>query len=375
MKRFLQIVVVLCAVLLQACDSGCARLDTEPLYTPRYAEGFSVVCHKASGARLLHITKPWQGGGESSIYVAIDPIPARQFQGARVVTPVQRIVAMSSSYVAMLDAIGCSDRIVGISGRRFISTPAVREAIQRDEIAEVGHDANLDFEQIKALGCDLVLLYGVSGENRGVTRKLDTLGIPYIYIGDYVESEPLGKAEWVVALSYLCGCPERGIELFNGIEQRYVSIRDKRYCSAYKPRVMLNTPYRDTWFMPSTKSYMVRLIEDAGAEYVYPQNSGDATVPISLEEALLLANKADFWLNIGQITTMKELRAAVPRFAEVEAVRMGRVYNNNRRTTDCGGSDFWESGTIRPDLVLQDLVRILHYEAPTDSLYYYQRIE
>lgn len=98
-------------------------------------------------------------------------------------------------------------------------------------------------------------------------------------------------------------------------------------------------------------------------------------MPISLEEAMLLASKADFWINLGQISSKTELCAVAPRFAKVDAVRFGRIYNNNKRTTTSGGSDFWESGAVRPDIILADLVKILHHEAPTDSLYYYRRLE
>ena len=120
---------------------------------------------------------------------------------------------------------------------------------------------------------------------------------------------------------------------------------------------------------------MVQLIEDAGGEYIYPQNDSNSSKPISLEEALLLAMKADFWLNLGQMASKEEVSAAAPRFAKVDAVRFSRLYNNTKRATESRGSDFWESGAVRPDIIHEDLIKILHYEAPTDSLYYYTKIE
>ena len=89
----------------------------------------------------------------------------------------------------------------------------------------------------------------------------------------------------------------------------------------------------------------------------------------------MFAMQADFWLNLGQTASLEELKAVAPRFAEVDAVRFGRIYNNTKRTNESRGSDFWESGAIRPDIVLEDLVKLLHHEAPTDSLYYYKRLE
>ena len=398
MGRMLYIITLI-STLFVSCSTPQTKRDTELCYAPRYAKGFSIERDRASGATLLHIQNPWQGAKDVEFYHEI-------------ATPAKRIVALSSSYVAMLDAIGAAERIVGVSGARFISTPSVRKAIAQGRVADVGYDSVFDFERVKALGTDLVLLYGIAGEAKIISDKLTELGIPYIYIGDYIESDPLGKAEWVVALGYLCGMEEQGKEFFKGVEERYNALRNRQHCSAYHPRVMLNLPYRDTWFMPPHGSYMVRLIEDAGGEYILKtrddnqqtrderretrenakckmQNakldkangqklmakSQNSSMPISLEEALLLASKADFWINLGQVASKEELCATVPRFAGVDAVKFGRIYNNTKRTTESGGSDFWESGAVRPDLILRDLVKILHYEAPTDSLYYYKKME
>ena len=367
MKRLAQIAVLIVVVLLVSCNNKAILRQTEPIYNPRYAEGFSIERDKASGELLLCVKNPWQGAENICYYYPIDTL-----------SPAKRIVAMSSSHTAMLDAVGCAERIVGISGCRFIYNSDLRNKIAEGKISEVGYDSNFDFEKIRSLRADAVLLYGVSGEAKIITNKLDELGIPYIYIGDYLENAPLGKAEWVVALAYICGVEEQGKEFFKGVEERYNALRNQKHCSAYKPQVMLNLPYRDSWFMPPKGSYMVQLIDDAGGCCLLPESKGEysnISKPISLEEALVLAMKADFWINLGQIASKEELCAVAPRFAEVDAVKFGRIYNNTKRTNESRGSDFWESGSIRPDLILADLVKILHYEAPTDSLYYYTKLQ
>ncbi len=372
MRRLAQIALFVIATLVVGCSENVVVRDTKPLYIPRYAKGFSIEEDKATGEKLLCIRNPWQGAENILFYTEIDTLSSPQ-----------RIVAMSSSHAAMLDAIGCAGRIVGLSGCRFIYNTDLCQKIANGEIEEVGYDAAFDFEKIRALKADVVLLYGVSGEAKVMTDKLDELRIPYIYIGDYLEQDPLGKAEWVVALSALCGVETEGKSFFEGVERRYNALREQKHCSAYKPRVMLNLPYRDTWFMPPHNSYMVRLIEDAGGEYILTENGkrkaendnlSTKSTPISLEEALMLAMKADFWLNLGQMTSIEEVCAAAPRFAKVDAVRFSRLYNNTKRTNESRGSDFWESGAVRPDIILADLIKILHYEAPTDSLYYYKKL-
>ena len=373
MRRLARIALFVVVALFLSCSDNSVVRDTEPIYTPRYAKGFSIEQDKTTGEKLLCIKNPWQGAEGVIFYSKIDTV-----------APPKRIIAMSSSHAAMLDAIGCADRIVGLSGCRFIYNSDLCKKIEEGEIAEVGYDSSFNFEKICSLNADIVLLYGIAGEAKSITDKLDELRIPYIYIGDYLESDPLGKAEWVVALSALCGVEEVGLNFFADVEKRYNNLKNKRYSSAYSPRVMLNLPYRDTWFMPPHHSYMVRLIEDAGGEYVLTENGkrktenedkpSTSSKPISLEEALVLAMKADFWINLGQIASKEELQAAAPRFAEVDAVKFGRLYNNTKRTNESRGSDFWESGAVRPDIILEDLIKILHYEAQTDSLYYYKKL-
>ena len=372
MKRLAQIVLFVVVALFLSCSDNKVVRETEPIYTPRYAQGFAIERDKASGELLLCVKNPWQGAEGVEFYSVINHDK-----------PAKRIVAMSSSHSAMLEAIGCSEHLVGISGCRYISSPTICKAIEEGKVVEVGYDSAFDFERIKSLQVDAVLLYGVAGEAKVQTNKFNELGIPYIYIGDYLETYPLGKAEWVVALAYICGLEEQGKEFFKGVEERYNALRNQKHCSAYRPRVMLNLPYRDTWFMPPHNSYMVRLIEDAGGEYILTKNGTDAaenenlstkSTPISLEEALVLAMKADFWINLGQIASKSELCATAPRFAGVDAVKFGRLYNNTKLTNDSRGSDFWESGAVRPDIILEDLIKILHYEAPTDSLYYYKKL-
>lgn len=89
----------------------------------------------------------------------------------------------------------------------------------------------------------------------------------------------------------------------------------------------------------------------------------------------MLASRSDYWLNLGQVNSLEELKAVAPRFMDIKSVRSGRIYNNTKRTNSGGGSDFWESGAVRPDLILKDLVQILHHDAPTEELYYYRKLE
>ena len=363
------IILTLFAVSCSSTHSHNSEALT-PLYTPKYATSFSLDTDSLS-RDILTITNPYQSDKpfEQRVYLLRDSQSApKGAMSLRV--PAERICCMSSSHIAMLDAVGASQSVVGVSGVKFVTNPTVRS-----NAVEIGYDSALDFERIKAVGTDVILLYGLYGEDVATTTKLTQLGIPYIYIGDYIEPSPLAKAEWIVALATICGKQSEGIDYFTALEERYNALKAQAANYTLRPRVMLNTPYNDTWFMPPVENYAVQLITAAGAEYIYPQNNSSESLPISLEQALLLASTADVWINIGQIATLAQLKRENPKFATVPAVVNGRVYNNTKRTTPNGGSDFWESGSVNADIVLHDMIKLLHHNAPTDSLYYYKKIE
>ena len=388
MKRFYSYILPLMVALCIGCSSGeqfDSSLFTQQLYTPQYASGFEIRATEDGKATLIVCQNPWQGAADVTQYLIIDPEgrfnTSHSHNLQRINGPAQRIVCMSSSYVAMLTAIGKSEYTVGVSGIDFVSDEYVTN--NRDKVRDVGYDNNIDYERLLALAPDIVLLYGVNAAS-AMEVKLQELGIPYIYIGEYVEPSPLGKAEWVVAIAEIAGCRDAGEKFFAEIPERYNHLKELAATATSKPKVMLNTPYADSWFMPSTQSYMARLIADASGDYLYKRDTDNTSATVDDEEAYLMAATADCWINVGQLRTLEELCSRYPKLSNINCVRSGNIYNCTRRISPAGGNDFWESGVIRPDIILSDLIKIFHPEllkttsdeSPLNSeLYYYQRLE
>ena len=340
-------------------------------YAPQYASGFVIECDSEQNT-IIRVTRPWQGKApvEQSLAIFQCEEAAANYRGQHIIGHAERIVCMSSSYIAMLDAIGQVERVVGVSGKQYIFNTAISS---NPEIKDIGYDSNIDYEALLALRPDVVLMYGITSEDSTVTAKLRELNIPYLYLGDYTEQSPLGKAEWIVAIGEITGCRAYAEQLFADIVARYNAIKESITVDN-KPKVMFNLPYQDVWYMPSDDSYIVQLVEDAGGEYIYKgKKPTGGSRGISLEEALLLVNRADIWLNPSQVLTLEELGAVAPHFAGSEVVRSGKVYNNNRIRTQYGGSDFWESAIVRPDIVLSDLSSIL--SGNDTDLHYHHKLK
>ena len=376
MKNLTSIFIFALTLSLFASCSKVKKSDAESfditIYEPKYALGFTIDTDEG-GNKLIRVTQPWQGDAveEQRLAIFTSDEEARGYKGEYIIGAAKRIVCMSTSHIAMLDAVGMTDAVVGVSGKQYITNETVAS---NPKVKDVGYDSNLNYELLVMLNPDVVLMYGVTAENSAVTAKLRNLDIPYLYLGDYTEESPLGKAEWLVAVAEIAGCRERGEEIFASIAERYNTIKSGIAHSDTAPKVMFNLPYQDVWYMPEDGSYMVQLIEDAGGDYIYKgRNTSRGSVAVSLEEAYMLVADADVWLNTGQCSTMEELRRAAPHFMDTRVVQSGEVYNNNRRRTAAGGSDFWESAIVRPDVVLEELATIIAKQH--DGLYYYQQLQ
>lgn len=283
--------------------------------------------------------------------------------------PFDNIVCMSSSYAACFSASGCDSVIAGISGKRFVSSPGIRA--RKDSVLEVGYESTFDYEAVMRLRPDVVLAYSVNSSLPAYVRRLESLGVNVLVLYDHLENHPLARAEYIRLAGALTGRQEYADSVFGRIMERYLCLAGEtseifgnpsdRYGRQERRRakVLLNLPYADVWYVPGESSYMSRLIYDAGGEVLGAQKGGRVSSSISVEEAYALSEKADFWLNPGTCRTREEIGAMHPLFPSFGPMKKPHsVFNNIALMNDAGGNDFWESGAVRPDLVLEDLVRI-----------------
>lgn len=348
---------------------------TTDKYSPTYSGNFKISKFDDSLNTLITVYNPWQGAEDisSQLLIVRDGDLPEGFQGQILKGDAKRIICMSSTHIAMMDALEAINNIVGVSGKEYISNPKL--IARADLLPDVGYEGNIDYEAIIASKPDLILLFSVNGEST-LAPKLNELKIPYLYIGDYLEDSPLGKTEWLVPIAEVIGEYDKGVEKFKEISGRYEFLRNEMSEKEIeRPKVMLNAPFGDSWFMPSTESYVARMINDAGADYIYRKNTGNSSLPIDLEEALNLVSNADYWLNIGTMNSKNEVIKNFPKFKTAKCIEDGKIYNNNLKVNPNGGNDCYESGVVNPDLILRDLIKIFHPEFIGEEFVYYHRLE
>ncbi len=369
--------LIICILLVfDGCRSG--EQHTENASSDAFAKGFYV--NVEEGIRKLTVINPWEKARNVQIdYYLVDKtldIPA-PLKGKNIIrTPVEKIICLSTTHLAFLDALGEINRVKGISGGIYVSHPVIKRGIQNAEIIDVGYGQNLNFEAIIDLQPDVVMVYGVDSEITGFLSKFSDLGIPSILNAEYLETSPLGKAEWIKFVGELFNKGELADSIFGETERKYKELTRVSAGQIKRPKVMMGLPYRDAWWVPGGDSYIAQLIADAGGDYIGKDNNSRESFVISFEEALMWASIADVWLNVGMVTSKSEILAADSRFEKFRVFNQGEIFNNNRRATGLGGNDFWESGVIAPEVILADLIRIFHRGSVTsEDMIYYQEIK
>ena len=343
-------------------------------YVPQHAKGFEI---RANGDTVfLKVFNPWQFASNVEFeYVLVPDAPKNDMR--RIKIPVQKVVCMSTTHVAFVSALERTNAICGVSGIKHVSDSTIRKMYAEKKLFDPGYDAGLSYELLYSLHPDLVFAYGVKGEFAIVEKKLNELGVKVVYIGEYLEDTPLGKAEWLIPMSLFFGEREKAEKLFAEIKSDY-ELAKKTVAEADepKPKVMLNMPFKDVWYLPGNKGYMAEFLRDAGGDYVYSDYDERESYPASIEKAYSLAQQAEFWLIGDPATSLNRIRHTDPRLAEIPAFGKGKVYNNNRRVNEFGGNDFWESGAVKPNLILRDLIKIFHPGLlPNHEFYYYEQLK
>jgi iron complex transport system substrate-binding protein len=343
------------------------------------AERFSVV--RNDSFTIITIFDPWQGADDvSHEYYLVKrggKAPEKADPSHIITVPVRKIICMSSTHLAMIMALGEQKTIAGISGTNYIYDEVLKSRADSGCISEVGYDSEINEEVILKTDPDLIMMYGIGIESTGYFGKISELGIKIMVNADYLETDPLGKAEWIKVFGALYCREKLADSIFNVTVKSYNDIKTfigKNTVS--RPSVLLGLPFRDTWFISPGNSYISTLISDAGGKYLWEERESSVSMPYSLESVYMKSLEADYWLNTGNATSKREIASLETRLEKIPCYISGNIYNNTKRTSQGGGNDYWESGTLNPHIILKDIASILHPGIFGDhELYYYKKIE
>jgi len=256
----------------------------------------------------------------------------------------------------------------------YISSPLSRKRIENNQIKEVGQNGSLNTELTINLNPDAVVTFGVEGENKTL-NILNRAKIPVIYNGDWVEKHPLGKAEWIKFFGVLYGKEKEADSIFNHIEKQYLDAKKLVQNVSKKPTILSGAMFKDIWYLPKGDSWQATVIEDAGGNYLWSQTEGTGSIALSIESVLDKAQNADFWIAPSQYTSYSKLVSDNKVYGEFDAFKNQKIYTFAKAKGATGGLLYYELAPNRPDLVLKDLISILHPELLTEKTTFFTPLD
>jgi len=348
---------------------------------PEYAKGYSVEYYDTY--KVVHIHDPWGRDAENYTYLLVqrgEEVPAGYPNAKVFFIPLEKVVALGVVQIPFISKLGEISSIIGHNGVNLVHDPEFRKLVQKGDIIEVGSGAlsmgtMLKMEDLIELEPSAVFCVANGNKEYDNHYKLQEAGLKPVISAEWMEESPLGRAEWIKFFSLFYNKEKIANQVFDQVKHDYHEIEEKIKNITQKPTIFSGIDYQGSWYAPGGNSYVAAFFRDAGGDYLLGDglDRGDRT--LDFESVYEQAQAADYWINIGYADNINELLALDQRYQKFKAFQKNRIYHYNARVNEFGGNDYWQSGIISPDVVLADLVKILHPDLlPDHDLYYYRHI-
>lgn len=381
------------ALLMAACQGGkTAAADAEAGDTleMKYAKLLTIVKHgdgeecsdAAEGIDYQYaeaiIANPWKAGTILHRYILIPKgkegdktvamLARRRSTGARcttdtVRTPLESNLVFTAPHCQLLTELGCQNAITGVCDKDYINIPDIKSRAQADAkvahpIMDCGSSMQPDIERIIALHPEALLISPF--ENSGGYGKLDKLRIPVIETADYMETSPLGRAEWIKLYGLLLGS-SKADSLFSAIEKEYLQLKAEAAKLPLGLSILTERKTGNVWYVPGGKSTMGILLRDAHARYIFADDTHSGSLSMSPEQIIAKGNQVDVWAFKyfgGNALTKQDLLAEYQGYQALKAFRTGTVYE-----TDTSCEPYFELTSFHPEILLREFIILSHPKA------------
>ncbi len=350
--------------------------DLFPVKTELHAaKAFKVEYHDTY--KVVTVLQPWRDAKTTFTYILVQrgTQPPADVGDAQVIEiPVRRMASLATTHLPYLSEINRLDTLTAIGNAEYVNTPGVVERLQSGKIEAVGNGPEVNIESLLDLNPEVVTTLALGNAKKDDYQQLMQKGFKVVIVSDFMEETPLGRAEWVKFMALFYNQEALAEQVFAGIEERYEKIRALAASVSERPTVIMGYEISGAWNMPGGKGYQAAYIQDAGGQYLWAEDETSGRIPLSFEAVIEKGAKADFWFDQSvSWQTARDVLAADPRYENFSAFSQGQTYNNNARLNVTGGNDYNESGHANPDVVLADLISILHPEIlPDHTLVYYR---
>lgn len=342
----------------------------------RYANGLSIKDYE--DFKIVTVSNPWPGAKQPYSYICHKEntvLPDSLHKYTAVQIPVKSIVVTSTTHIPPLELLGVENSLIAFPNTNYVSSEKTRALIDSGVVREIGSNQALNTEVLLDLQPDVIMGFGVDGEKK-TYDNLQRNGLRIVYNGDWTEQNPLGRAEWIKLFGVLFDKTTEAETAFARIEKDYREAQDLAKNTERKPAVFSGAVYQEHWYLPQGKSWAALFIEEAGGDYLWKDTEGTGSLSLSFETVFDKAREADFWIGPGQFASVDEILKANPNYRHFKAVQNRNIYSFSTKKGKTGGLIYFELASSRPDLVLKDMIKILHPELlPEYELYFFERLE
>lgn len=426
MNRKIYIFGALLALLvLTACQGGkttAGEAEEGDTLKMKYAKLLTIVKHGEKGTASLNndaedaeyqyaevnVANPWKAGTLLHRYILIPKGKEGDETVARLAlqrtsgmgcttdtvrTPVERSAVFIAPHCQLMYELGCQQAIRGVCDLDYINIPDVkkRAALSRNtaarkasvgnvsagkasvgnSIVDCGSSMAPDIERIIALKPETILLSPF--ENSGGYGKLDKLHVPIIEAADYMESSPLGRAEWMKFYGMLfkkdgnapktalaASCEPKADSLFAKIEKEYLKL--KAEAAGYPKGLSILTERKtgNVWYVPGGQSTIGILLKDANARYIFEDDEHSGSLAMSPEQILAKGKQVDVWAFKyfgGAPLSQAQLLQEYDGYKALAAFGRGNIYQVDTSTVP-----YFELTSFHPELLLREFIILAHGE-------------
>jgi iron complex transport system substrate-binding protein len=316
--------------------------------------------------KLVTVAVPYPGGAPETYVLVQCGTPAPDLgpelaDVPRITVPIRTLFSGSTAQSPALVAIDAVGAVTGVAQRSYIATPEMIAHIAAGPVVEYQTSGVIDLEAVIASRPDLFMAGGSSDAELG---RIAGAGIPVVNFAEWLETSPLGRAEWVKFMALFFNAEAQANAAFGTVVQNYEAgralVADLE--DSDKPLVLSGQAFDGTFYAAGGKSFMAQFIADAGGRYVFADDTSTGSIQIGDPELLMVqARRAEFWIQAPMTyNSLADIDADDPRLAALPAARSGQVWIPDLLKGPNGGVQFYELGAMRPDIVLMDLISILH---------------
>lgn len=321
-----------------------------------YAKYFSI--DTVDGFQRLEIIDPVSKKGQ--FFWLVPKGMDAKVDGIVIPTPVDDLSLFSVSFIGFLNELDALSQVKYIENVSYVYNDEIIQRFDNGEIKESGIFGQMDLEKLILDSPELLVLNDFP-ESSDYLNKLLKAGLRFLPIVEWQEEHPLARAEWVKVFGALLDKEDLADSIFNEIEKNYIKVKDKCHTDKAPRKAIFSSLYQGVWYIPGGKSYVAHLLKDANGTYEWMSNDDVGSLAVSFEEVILQSAKNDVWIN-PEANSKDELISRDGRYQVIlNGLNFG-AYQSNARTNQMGGNDYWESGVVRPDLILLDYAKMLHPE-------------